>query len=119
MTAKVCLLFALFFIASIVHFNHAKPVTDGVCTDKEHADSCWVHQTLLSVVAKSPTPQELCTICYDVAPVVRALVKKNETKYFHEIATLVCVGLKLTEEYVCYQAINLFEVSSFPTFILR
>ncbi len=67
--------------------------------------------------SSNPTPQELCEACHYAMPLFRELVLKNETKYFHEIATLVCVTLKLTEDYVCSQAIGLFEVNKIKSFI--
>ena len=59
---------------------------------------------------KRPTPEQLCEICGIVVPFVRELVRKNDTKYFKDIATLVCVGLKITQPEICESAVGLFEV---------
>ena len=58
------------------------------------------------------TPKEECDLCYALLPIAKDLIKKNDTKLFKEISTLVCLTLKITsDEQVCEQAIGLFEVS--------
>lgn len=54
--------------------------------------------------------QLLCDLCIEALPVVKKLIEKNETKYFRDIATLVCTALNITQEPICYQAVGLFEV---------
>jgi hypothetical protein len=57
------------------------------------------------------TPQELCDLCYVFGPFARELVRKNQVKNLHFIATFICTVLNITEESICSQAITLFEVS--------
>lgn len=52
----------------------------------------------------------LCPICEEGIPIMKDLIKSNETKTFRAIATAVCVLLNITQESVCYQAVGLFEV---------
>lgn len=113
---RICFLFGFLFVAALLNVrSEAKPLLEDLLAFGHYcrADDklCQVKEQL-SVVnkKKNPTPQELCEACHYAMPVMRSLVRKNETKYLHDIATLVCVTLKLTEEYICYQAVGLFEV---------
>ena len=59
---------------------------------------------------KRPTPEQLCEVCGIIVPFIRELVRKNETKYFKDFATLICIGLKITQAEICEGAVGLFEV---------
>jgi hypothetical protein len=54
--------------------------------------------------------KELCELCYLVAPLARELIRKDQIKDLHFIATLICTALNITQEPICSQAISLFEV---------
>lgn len=58
----------------------------------------------------NPTPAQLCDICYVAMPLVRELIHKNNFKHLKDIVKLACIILKIVDEEVCFQAIDLFEV---------
>jgi hypothetical protein len=53
-----------------------------------------------------------CVLCFAFVPLIKELIAKNDTRAFKDIAVLVCVTLKITnDESVCAGAIELFEPS--------
>lgn len=67
-------------------------------------------ENILKQYSSSPSKKELCELCAISIPVVKELIKKNDTKSFRDIATAVCTILNITQETICYQAVGLFEV---------
>lgn len=53
----------------------------------------------------------LCKYCEEGIPLMKELIKLNDTKSFRAVATAVCVILNITQESICYQAVGLFEVT--------
>lgn len=100
-----CLLVSLVIILSSVSSLPIKPILElkNKCYNEK---LCLVNKPL----EISPSPQELCELCYIGMPLVRELIKNNETKYFKGIATFVCTVLNITELDICNQAVGLFEV---------
>lgn len=74
--------------------------------------TCAINKINEYVKNESP----LCPICEDAIPILKELIKLNDTKSFRAIATAVCVALNLTQESVCYQAVGLFEVMMFTSY---
>lgn len=58
----------------------------------------------------APSRKALCTFCDITFPILRELIDKNKTEYFHDIATTVCIKLKLADNTVCDMAIKSYEV---------
>ncbi len=53
---------------------------------------------------------KLCDFCSLTLPIARNLIANNRTKYFHDIATLICEDFKIAEKTVCSMAVDLYEV---------
>lgn len=76
-------------------------------------ETCFKNRVCLEQTLKqytSSNKKEICELCSIAIPVVKELIKKNDTKSFRAIATAVCVVLNITQEAICYQAVGLFEV---------
>lgn len=95
----------LFLFALYVTKNSALPVKNQEKCNNSNG-FCMSN----NIQIKKPSPEELCEICYIVAPFAREIIRKNEIKDLHFIATLVCTVLNITQEPICSQAISLFEV---------
>jgi hypothetical protein len=71
---------------------------------------CLNEKTCLKENEDGPTPKQLCEYCSLLAPFGRELVRTNKTGLFKPIAVFVCTFLNITQEPICEQAIDLFEV---------
>lgn len=78
------------------------------CLKNEECAIEAVKPLLLNHLAKKES--NLCPICEEGIPILKELIKLNDTKSFRAVATAVCVILNITQESICYQAVGLFEV---------
>jgi hypothetical protein len=60
-----------------------------------------------------PTLKEICVFCQITLPIIRNLIEKNKTEYIHDIATFICVELKIEDNVVCSMAIKSYQVTLF------
>ena len=76
-------------------------------------ESCGpLDNSYMSELTLRPSQKELCKFCDITLPIVRYLIKKNDTERFHEIATYICEELKIADNMVCDMAIKTYQVSN-------
>jgi hypothetical protein len=59
----------------------------------------------------APSKEVACLFCDLVLPSARKLIRKNETKHWHAIATFFCTELKIEDYDVCNQVSLLYSVT--------
>lgn len=110
----LCLL--AFEVISFTSITKAYPIesenescleTDEFCLNRNKNKEALLDLTWNQM---SPSRKALCTFCDITFPILRELIEKNKTEYFHDIATTVCIKLKLADNTVCDLAIKSYEV---------
>jgi hypothetical protein len=84
---------------------------NGYCKTKEENKKSF--NDLRSMLSFKPSHNQLCTFCHITLPIIRALIDSNKTEYFQAIATLVCLELKISDEYVCSKGVSSYKVPVF------
>jgi hypothetical protein len=87
--------------------------TDEFCLRKNNQEALFD----LTWNQMAPSHKAVCTFCDITFPILRELIEKNQTEYFHDIATTVCIKLKLADNTVCDMAIKSYEVFRFGHFV--
>ena len=81
----------------------------SVCSENECND---YENILRNILSKNKEIAEItpCDICNKYGPVVRDLIRANNTDFFYGVALTTCYIFKIAELDVCAGAIHLFQV---------
>lgn len=112
---KALMLFTLLLASSLVGISLQKSIFFDSAKQCLKDETCAIRTIKEQLTNRknetaNKKDSQLCTICEDAIPVLKELIKLNDTHSFRAIATAVCVVLNLTQESICYQAVGLFEV---------
>jgi hypothetical protein len=80
------------------------------CSTNTLGPNFWSENFLTSQLNRQPSKRQLCSFCFIIMPIVRTLVERNQTEYFHDIATYICQKMVIADSVVCDLVIKTYQV---------